>query len=216
MKHPQRILYSAALVCGIAGCANSATTPKEVEGLRSDVKLQLSSTDAILLLERINDLENRVNPAAKWLDPAVSFPAVVAVLGWVVVVWQYIGGRKEREAKFVLDSLKWFEGKTQRRSIGIAVAESNWTKYPQLQVQWTAVLAGQAIHLLTRTKERESVPERYNLVRIMSVLRRPDVKFQIDEAGRDLLKSALAQYTAGTAGLIGLSKEVSEWQKDFS
>ena len=89
----------------------------------------------------------------------------------------------------VLDSLRWFEGKTQRRSIGISVIEGNWARFPDLQGTWTAVLANQAVYLLSESGQDDAWHERANLQRIMRLLCRPEVQLSDDQ--RDSLMDAI-------------------------
>ena len=77
----------------------------------------------------------------------------------------------------LIESLHWFEGRTQKRSIGIAIVESGWDvkKNKEFQSKWTSVLTNQAIYLLTKEekeekKEEEPFHEEQNLYRIINIL----------------------------------------------
>ena len=79
--------------------------------------------------------------------------------------------QEAQHQQYLIGSLKWFEGDTQKRSIGIAVAESYWSKFdPSFRGTWISVLAGQAIHLLTVSKQCDSPVEKSNLKRILNLL----------------------------------------------
>ena len=77
-----------------------------------------------------------------------------------------------RDKEILYESLKWFEGRTQNRSIGIAVVSTSWTKYPEFRELWIEVLANQAIYLLTASKQADKQHEHENLRRIMEILTR--------------------------------------------
>jgi len=66
--------------------------------------------------------------------------------------------------------LHWFEGDTQKRSLGIAVIEANWNSAKSLHRTWTAVLTNQALYLLSQSGQGEAVHEIANLKRIMNLL----------------------------------------------
>jgi hypothetical protein len=124
--------------------------------------------------------------------------------------------RAERE-KFlvhVLDSLRWFEGKTQKRSIGIGVVEGNWLRFPDLQGTWTAILTNQAVYLLSESDQKDASHERANLHRIMRLLCKPGVQFSEDQ--RDSLIEALRKNAAGQ-GLSGISEsDRGKWKKSIN
>jgi hypothetical protein len=124
--------------------------------------------------------------------------------------------RAERE-KFlahVLDSLHWFEGKTQPRSIGIGVVEGNWPRFPELQGTWTAILTNQAVYLLSVSGQKDASHERANLHRIMRLLCKPEVQFSEDQ--RDSLIEALHKNAAGQ-GLRGISEsDRGKWEKSIN
>jgi hypothetical protein len=75
---------------------------------------------------------------------------------------------KHRDVLF--ESLKWFEGQTQRRSIGIAVVQTSWPQFPEFQHLWAEVLGNQAIYLLSASDQGTKLHEHENLRRILAVL----------------------------------------------
>ena len=80
--------------------------------------------------------------------------------------WQQIRDRQSH----LYNSLHWFEGNTQKRSLGIAVIEANWKSAKSLHRTWTAVLTNQAIYLLSQSGEGDATHEIANLKRIMNLL----------------------------------------------
>jgi len=148
---------------------------------------------------------------------------LVAIVGWALAStqlwWSTSEQRRERTRQHLLDSLKWFGGETQPRSIGIAVVEANWDHHPFMHPYWTAVLSTQAIHLLARSKEENSRVEESNLARIMTILTRPDA--QLTDGDRGRLRRVLnerkngVRLASGGINLDHLSQEFQEWSKHF-
>jgi hypothetical protein len=79
---------------------------------------------------------------------------------------------KLREMLF--DSLQWFEGDTQKRSVGLAMVSAAWDKDADFRRVWANVLATQAIYLLAESKQGAREDELANLYRTMEILQRPD------------------------------------------
>jgi hypothetical protein len=76
---------------------------------------------------------------------------------------------KERQTH-LYQALHWFEGKTQSRSIGIAVIEANWDQTKTLHKTWIAILTNQAVYLLLESGQDKAAHEIVNLKRIMNLL----------------------------------------------
>jgi hypothetical protein len=81
---------------------------------------------------------------------------------------------KMREMLF--DSLRWFEGDTQKRSVGLAMVNAAWDKDSDFRHVWTNVLATQAIYLLLESKQVNREDEVANLYRVMEILQRPGAR----------------------------------------
>jgi hypothetical protein len=143
--------------------------------------------------------------------------------GWGVALSQYFLNRADKRAEqtrqYLLDSLRWFSGETQPRSIGIAVIEANWDLQDEMRPYWTRVLAVQAIHLLARSKEKDSRVEEANLDRIMTLLTRDNA--ELLPRDRERLGRVLEERHAGTRlesggiDLGNLQKPLADWVKRF-
>jgi hypothetical protein len=86
--------------------------------------------------------------------------------------------REREEVRFeelVLKSLEYFTGKTQRRSVGIAIVEGAWAQAPDLHRMFVPLLANQAVYLLNESGQTRSSHETDNLTRIMALLTRDEV-----------------------------------------
>jgi hypothetical protein len=77
---------------------------------------------------------------------------IVALGGWVIALFQYYLGYRERqiqrEENLLAQTLSYFEGKTQRRSIGISMVEGVWAPKKKRMNILVPVLLNQAIYLL--------------------------------------------------------------------
>ncbi len=105
-----------------------------------------------------------------WTEPSTIFGLVGTVGGLVGMLVQRLlqlrdeqrknlQAERERLQFHLFDSLKWFEGRTQKRSIGIAVIEANWKTVEAMRPTWLAVLTNQAVYLLTKTEKTEEMEE---------------------------------------------------------
>ncbi|MFZ4699495.1 MAG: hypothetical protein ACOYMG_05555, partial [Candidatus Methylumidiphilus sp.] len=94
-----------------------------------------------------------------------------------------------KQRDILYESLKWFEGGTQKRSIGIAVVNTSWNGYKEFRPLWIEVFLNQAIYLLTTSEEKTKFHEHDNLRRIMDLLVRE--KTSITEQSKILLTNTL-------------------------
>jgi len=152
-----------------------------------------------------------------------DWKVIVAVVGWTIALlslwWNTSEHRREQSRQHLLESLKWFGGETQPRSIGIAVVEANWDRHDFMRPYWTAVLSTQAIHLLSRSKEENSRVEESNLSRIMAILTRPAAGVSAGDQRRlgrvlDERKDG-AKLPSGGISLEHLMSELTVWIEHF-
>jgi hypothetical protein len=143
---------------------------------------------------------------------------VAAIVGWLSslgqLLWNLKVQREEKTREFLLDSLKWFQGTTQPRSIGIAIVEASWEHHAFMRPFWSSVLATQAIHLLARSKEDDSRVEEANLDRIMRLLVKG--KESIDADHKDRLVQVLKDRSngllpSGGISLAGFRSQPATW-----
>jgi hypothetical protein len=119
--------------------------------------------------------------------------------------------------------LKWFEGDTQKRSIGISLVTANWDSFPELHRTWLGVLANQAVYLLAVSGQGSKPHEITNLKRIMAVLiqdaKRPGgLPPELETIARLSLREALdARVLSGrTTGGVDISSiELNSWWQEF-
>lgn len=118
-----------------------------------------------------------------------------------------ITAERDRLQFHVLESLKWFAGKTQKRSIGISVIEGNIDQFPKLRPTWSALLTNQAVYLLTESHQKDAAHEISNLDRIMMLL----LKSGISDEQRLALIDAIMLNREGK-GLRLDSKKLETWE----
>ncbi len=188
----------------------------ELIEVRSELIGRLSPVEAELL-QRIDEIKEKISKRNLWFQPTIILTIVVAVIGWSLAIFQFIGNRKQRVWELLLESLRWFEGNTQKRSIGIALVESKWDFHKEFQSRWASILINQAIYLLTREKKQDAIHERANLYRIMNLLiEKVGPSGQIVEFQRKLLGETIKAYPKLNRGLINLDPErFKEWEKFF-
>jgi hypothetical protein len=100
-------------------------------------------------------------------------------------------GKEARLETHLYDSLKWFEGKTQKRSIGLSVIEGNW-RHRFMHDTWRGVLVNQATYLLS-VSDQDTDHERQNLERIRVLLER----VRLTDADRGALQTSLSRRKPG-------------------
>ena len=90
--------------------------------------------------------------------------------------------RETRREQNLMAAFQYFDGKTQRRSVGLSIIEAGWRQTPKLLPMFVPLLAYQAIHLIAVSGGGEDAAlEHKNLDRIVDLL-------------------ALASVESGTAG----------------
>jgi hypothetical protein len=100
--------------------------------------------------------------------------------------------RDARLETHLYDALKWFEGTTQKRSIGLSVIEGNWLNAVRIRTTWRGVLINQAAFLLS-SSDTDTEHERQNLDRIRILLS----ALSLDQREQAALAHALATRNPG-------------------
>jgi hypothetical protein len=196
---------------------NASTIDDELHEIRQQLVDRLSPAEADLL-KRTEQIENEIKKQDPWLQPPVILAIVVAAAGWVIAIVQNFVTRNQRTWELLLESLRWFEGGTQPRSIGIALVESKWDHHKEFRRRWTSILVNQAIYLLTRKKGRDAIHERANLYRIMKLLiETVGPSGNIEDIERELISETLNQYDPDSGrGLKNLEKKrLESWRQYF-
>ena len=220
MKIFRHILVLCSCILTSTATSGKDSVPSidsDLEEVRLQLVERLSPFEAELL-ERINKIEDKQKKEDPWLQPPIVLAFVIAVAGWVIAIFQFFGNRGQRTWELLLESLRWFEGGTQPRSIGIALVESKWAFHPEFRGRWASILVNQAIYLLTRKNDRDAIHERANLYRIMDLLiNKVDQSGLIGKIEHQLLSESLSKYDPKSdRGLIDLDHKIFEsWKKHF-
>ena len=147
------------------------------------------------------------------MEPGTILGAL-GVLGGIagMLLQQYWHRRDAERARLqahFLDSLKWFEGKTQKRSIGTAVVEGNWDRFSDLRPMWIPILTNQAGYLLAESGQEDAFHELENLNRIMRLLLAAPHSLTRDQ--KEGIRAAIDRNAKGE-GLKGLNSEtLKKW-----
>jgi hypothetical protein len=126
---------------------------------------------------------------------------------------------RARHRDILYESLKWFEGGTQKRSIGIAVVNTSWPMFEEFRPLWVEVFANQAIYLLTVSDQKDKPHEHDNLRRIMEVVIREHSLLQ-PESYRIVLHTIEEKLKGQPSGGLTLTEELkarlSNWKNEIS
>lgn len=110
------------------------------------------------------------------MTPTEFVAIVVAIGGWGMALIQYYLGyrerREQREEQLLAQTLGYFDGKTQRRSIGISLVEGLWAPKMKKMDILVPVLLNQTIYLLLSSNSVDSIHEERNLIRLLILLKR--------------------------------------------
>ena len=166
--------------------------------------------DHALIMQKLEALQPK-----GWKTPEVLSPLVLGSGGWILAVYTLISNRKgerwKQQLEQMFESLRWFEGDTQKRSIGIAIVEANQEKFrKQMGKVWASVLTLQAKHILTKSKP-DNETEYSNLERILKLLSRDELTAE----QRNDLCSALKYDPQRKAGLDISDEDRSKWLIKF-
>jgi hypothetical protein len=143
---------------------------------------------------------------------------VVALGGWIFAAVMYWLSYRERQATRKEDqlfrTLAWFEGHTQKRSIGIAVTEAYWKDSPRSRTILIPLLGNQAIYLLAVSKQG-TAHERNNLERIMGLITDyAPLKSKFSHLAKELAELTSPDSTRrGKTGNTVSDEKLTKWNK---
>lgn len=117
------------------------------------------------------------------VDDANALKWGIACGGWLVAIFlAYLGyaeRRASQKADLLLKTVAYFEGGTQKRSIGIALVEGLLRKNPEHVAVLVPLLTNQFVYLLLHPDVKDSVHEERNLVRLYQLLKQiPSLRAQ--------------------------------------
>ena len=174
------------------------------------------------------DIEQIEEKQTSWLTPQVLVPLTVGALGtisgFIIALITAFSNLSIKREEHVFNSLQWLSGGTQERSIGIAVIDANWKKFPHLHETWTSVLVAQAVYLLAEQQREETKQRQHEITNANNILRilektRKETELLDDKHVKELERALAARVeeekaTKGNSkhGLDLPGEVVKQWQ----
>jgi hypothetical protein len=154
------------------------------------------------------------------MDAKEVITIAIAVTGWVYAGFKEWLSYRERLASRKEDqlfkALSWFEGKTQRRSIGVAVVEGLWQELPHYRKTLIPLLANQAIYLLAES-DSATAHERNNLERIMQLVLGGSLRADFPHLHTELLDlTSPASTRRGVTGKSVDPQKLNSWHASLT
>jgi hypothetical protein len=147
---------------------------------------------------------------------------VAAVGGWVVALVAlsigYIERKAARNEELLATTLGYFDGGSQRRSIGISLLEGIWIGKPSAFPVIVPLIANQIVYLLHSTDSHDAHNER-NLVRLVMLLQKvPNLKDVYHDRWGDVCDALHRkwQHNDSIKGIPVAKPTLKLWAKGFS
>jgi hypothetical protein len=142
---------------------------------------------------------------------------IVAAGGWIIaaitLVIGYLERRSAREEDQFAKTLDYFEGGSQRRSIGISMLEGMWLKKPRYHDVVVPIVANQIVYLLLSTDSHDAHNER-NLVRlIMAFSSIPNLRDKYHDRWADVCDAIARKYEGESKGIPISQPTLKLWAK---
>ena len=142
----------------------------------------------------------------------------IAVGGWLIALITtflgYLERRRTQERELLLQNVAYFDGGTQRRSIGIALIEGLIRRRRQHRDVLLPLLANQFVYLLCHPEVKQSVHEERNLVRLYRLLSEtPEFADRFHEVWCDVADAIERRLGGEKSGLLITEVTLSYWKK---
>ena len=146
------------------------------------------------------------------------FKWAVAGGGWILAIvtllFNYLERRQTREEERLASTLNYFDGGSQKRSIGIALLEGLWFKKKRHHDVIVPLMANQIVYLLLSTDSHDPHQER-NLVRLFHVFASiPNLKQKYHERWGDVA-DAIYRKLEGEKGGLPVSEATLKIWRDW-
>jgi hypothetical protein len=142
---------------------------------------------------------------------------ILASGGWVVAIMTLMLGyrerRQSREEERLAETLEYFAGGSQRRSIGIALIEGLWVGNPRHHDVIVPLVANQLVYLLLSTESIDAHNER-NLVRLFRIFKSiPELRNRYNHAWGDVADAIDQKLEGAKKGIPLSSVTLNLWMK---
>ncbi len=146
---------------------------------------------------------------------------LIAGGGWVVAILTvWIGYRertKAREEERLQETLQYFTGGTQKRSVGVALVEGVWRHKRQYLDVVVPVIANQIVYLLITTDSEDEAHEERNLFRLYNVfVEIPGLKARYHHYLCDVLDAIGRKLEGEKRGLNMTPQTLKMWEKKLN
>lgn len=146
---------------------------------------------------------------------------VAAVGGWVVAIvtlaFGYFERKATREEDLLGKTLAYFDGGSQRRSIGISLLEGVWIHKPAIHPVIVPLIANQIVYLLHSTESHDAHNVR-NLVRLVLLLQQiPNLQADYHDRWGDVCDAIHQKYedNDNKKGIPVAKPTLKLWAKGF-
>jgi len=146
---------------------------------------------------------------------------VAAVGGWIVAIvtlaFGYLERKASREEDLLGKTLAYFDGGSQRRSIGISLLEGIWISQTRDLSSHCPAHRHQIVYLLHSTESHDAHNER-NLVRLVLLLRQiPNLQANYHDRWGDVCDALLQKYEDNESekGIPVSKPTLKLWSKGF-
>lgn len=144
----------------------------------------------------------------------------VACGGWLVAVvlafCGYLERRAAQRADLLLKTVAYFDGGTQKRSIGISLVEGLLRKDARHREVLIPLLNNQFVYLLLHPEVKDSVHEERNLVRLFFLLQRtPQLRARHYHSWCEIADAIERRLNGEASGLSISSVTVKLWRRDL-
>jgi hypothetical protein len=144
---------------------------------------------------------------------------VISAGGWVVAIITlligYIERKSAREEERLAKTLDYFDGGSQRRSIGISMLEGVWLNRPKYYRILVPLIANQIVYLLLSTDSHDAHNER-NLVRLIVIFAAiPKLKETYPDRWGDVCDAIQKKYYGEAKGIPIPKPTLKLWAKSL-
>lgn len=142
---------------------------------------------------------------------------IAAAGGWVValvtLLLNYRQGQAVREEERLAKTLDYFDGGSQKRSIGISLLEGVWLKNPRYHSILAPLVANQIVYLILSTDSHDAHNER-NLIRLLDIFAQiPSLRANYPDRWGDVCDAISRKWAGERKGIPLTRSTLQGWAK---